>query len=115
MPGWGSLCDDAQVTDASRIRRRVHRSHDRVIAGVAGGWAERWQVEPTVVRACVGLLTLVGGLGLVLYGIAAAASEPPFPIATGERAQPIPRRNLAVGGGDAGDPRRGSGARAVAG
>ncbi len=58
---------------------RVPRSHDRVIAGVAGGWAERWGIEPTVVRAALGLLALVGGIGVVLYGIAALASTPPVP------------------------------------
>ena len=56
---------------------QVPRSHDRVVAGVAAGWAERWGVEPTVVRAALGLLTLVGGLGAVLYGVAALASTTP--------------------------------------
>lgn len=58
---------------------RVTRSSDRVVAGVAAGWAERWGVEPTVVRAALGLLALVGGLGLVLYGLMAAASDPAPP------------------------------------
>ena len=59
--------------------RRVPRSKDRVLVGVAGGYADRWSVEPTVVRAAVGLLTLVGGVGLVLYGIAGACSSAPLP------------------------------------
>jgi signal transduction histidine kinase/phage shock protein PspC (stress-responsive transcriptional regulator) len=68
--------DDASMTlDALR----VPRGSDRVIAGVASGWADRWGVEPTVVRAAVGLLTLVGGLGAVLYGIAAVASTDSLP------------------------------------
>jgi signal transduction histidine kinase/phage shock protein PspC (stress-responsive transcriptional regulator) len=53
---------------------RVPRGSDRVLAGVASGWARRWGVEPTVVRAAVGLLTLVGGLGVALYGVAAVLS-----------------------------------------
>jgi signal transduction histidine kinase len=55
-------------------RFRVPRGSDRVLAGVASGWADRWGVEPTVVRAAVGLLTLVGGLGVALYAAAAVLS-----------------------------------------
>lgn len=65
-------------------RLRVPRGSDRVVAGVASGWANRWGVEPTVVRAAVGLLTLVGGLGVALYAAAAvlstdATTSPPRP------------------------------------
>jgi signal transduction histidine kinase/phage shock protein PspC (stress-responsive transcriptional regulator) len=67
----------------------VPRSHDRVVAGVAAGWADRWRVEPTVVRAALGLLTLVGGLGVVLYGIAALTSTAP-----GATPVPDPRTDL---------------------
>ena len=56
---------------------RVPRGSDRVVAGVASGWADHWRVEPTVVRAAVGLLTLAGGLGAVLYGLAAVTSTEP--------------------------------------
>jgi signal transduction histidine kinase/phage shock protein PspC (stress-responsive transcriptional regulator) len=77
---------------------RVPRGSDRVIAGVASGWADRWGIEPTVVRAAVGLLTLAGGLGVVLYAVAAVASvdalaEPPAPLPSTDRK----RRELAIG------------------
>jgi phage shock protein PspC (stress-responsive transcriptional regulator) len=77
---------------------RVPRGSDRVIAGVASGWADRWGVEPTVVRAAVGLLTLAGGLGVVLYAVAAVASvdalpEPPALLPPTDRR----RRELAIG------------------
>jgi signal transduction histidine kinase/phage shock protein PspC (stress-responsive transcriptional regulator) len=72
----GRARDDASVTLDSL---RVPRGSDRVIAGVASGWADRWGVEPTVVRAAVGLLTLVGGLGAVLYGLAAVLSTDSLP------------------------------------
>ncbi|MET0459560.1 MAG: PspC domain-containing protein [Ilumatobacteraceae bacterium] len=78
---------------------RVPRGSDRVVAGVASGWADRWGVEPTVVRAAVGLLTLTGGLGVVLYGIAAVLSTdstestPPRPLPSWDRW----RRELAIG------------------
>lgn len=67
-------------TTTALFRARVARSSDRVVAGVAAGWAERWGVEPTVVRAALGLLSLVGGLGLVLYGLMAMASDPAPPV-----------------------------------
>lgn len=92
----GRVCDDAGVNFSNTVTR-VPRSNDRVVAGVVGGWAARWRVEPTVLRAAVGLLTLVGGLGAALYGLAALASAP----ATVDRgaAKPearIPRRELAI-------------------
>ena len=78
---------------------RVPRGSDRVLAGVASGWADRWGVEPTVVRAAVGLLTLAGGVGVLLYGGAAVLStdsvEAPAvrPLRSGDRC----RRELAIG------------------
>ena len=80
-------------------RLRVPRGSDRVVAGVASGWAGRWGVEPTVVRAAVGLLTLAGGLGVVLYGAAAILSIEGAETSDG----PAPanadrwRRELAIG------------------
>ncbi len=77
---------------------RTPRGSDRVLAGVASGWADRWGVEPTVVRAAVGVLTLAGGLGAVLYGIAAVTSTPtlsdPPPRAVGGDRW---RRELSIG------------------
>ncbi|HEX4982389.1 MAG TPA: PspC domain-containing protein, partial [Ilumatobacteraceae bacterium] len=76
---------------------RVPRSSDRLVAGVAGGWADRWGVEPTVVRAAIGLLTLAGGIGAVLYGVAALASAPAAPITPDVRRRATNhRRHLAI-------------------
>ncbi len=77
---------------------RVPRSNDRIVAGVAAGWADRWNVEPTIVRAALALLALAGGIGAVLYGLAALASVAPVP-ADRARAPAAPRdlrRGLAV-------------------
>ena len=93
------LCHDGLVTSPP-LHLRVPRSTDRVLAGVASGYADRWRVEPTVVRAAVGLLTLVGGIGLVLYGIGAALSSPPLPTDAPRRQSPLmPRRHAAIAGG----------------
>jgi signal transduction histidine kinase/phage shock protein PspC (stress-responsive transcriptional regulator) len=96
------LWHDAEVSALPSISGRldVPRSRDRVVAGVAGGWADHWGVEPTVVRAALGLLSLLGGLGVVLYGLGALASAPPLdPAATRVRARPRHRdrrRELAI-------------------
>ncbi|NYD22392.1 PspC domain-containing protein [Kineococcus aurantiacus] len=51
-------------------RTRLVRSRDRWIAGVAGGVAERAGVNPNVVRVAFLVLSLFGGIGLGLYGLA---------------------------------------------
>jgi signal transduction histidine kinase len=44
------------------------RSQDqRVVAGVAGGLAERFGVDPVYVRACFVALTVAGGVGIFAY------------------------------------------------
>lgn len=80
----------------------VPRSSNRIVAGVAAGWAERWGVDPTVVRAALGLLTLAGGIGAVLYGLAALNSVAPHPAAEspgsgGPAETRDSRRELAIG------------------
>lgn len=89
----------ASQTPSAGSERRLPRSSDRIVAGVAGAYAARWRVEPTVVRAAVGLLTLVGGLGLVLYVIGVATTSPPTIAHTATVPQTMldRRRELAVG------------------
>ena len=72
-----------------------HRRDDgRLIAGVAGGFADDHGVDATLVRATLVVLTLAGGLGLVLYAVGVIAAKP----ALGERTRrPVDQqRNLAV-------------------
>lgn len=46
----------------------VHRSaNDAKLAGVCGGVAERWGLDPVLVRVGFVLLALTGGLGVILY------------------------------------------------
>ena len=111
MPVLARRCDDGVVarTVASNnpvVRRswraaihpeRVPRSPDRILVGVAGGYAAHWRVEPTVVRAAVGLLTLAGGIGAFLYGIGILTTTPPDPNATIAPVQVDRRRELAIG------------------
>jgi phage shock protein C len=55
------------------VAERLYRSkRDRVIAGVAGGLAEIWDVDPSLIRIVWVLLALMtGGLALVVYVVMA--------------------------------------------
>jgi phage shock protein PspC (stress-responsive transcriptional regulator) len=47
---------------------RVHRSRtDRKIAGVCGGLASYFNVDPTLIRVLFVVLAVVGGSGVILY------------------------------------------------
>ncbi len=50
------------------MNRRLYRCrHDRRLAGVAGGVAEFFDLDPTLVRILWFLSIFVGGLGILLY------------------------------------------------
>ncbi|WP_418277773.1 PspC domain-containing protein [Isoptericola jiangsuensis] len=51
-------------------RTGIARSNDRWIGGVAAGVAERYGLDPLLVRGLLILSVFVAGIGLVLYGIA---------------------------------------------
>jgi phage shock protein C len=54
------------------VREPLHRSReDRILFGVAGGMAEWLDLDPAIVRLVWALLILAGGVGLLLYVIAA--------------------------------------------
>ncbi len=49
-------------------RKKIYRSEkNRMIAGVCGGLADYFSVDPSLMRLFFILLTLVGGLGIVFY------------------------------------------------
>ncbi|MCF4122685.1 PspC domain-containing protein [Antribacter sp. KLBMP9083] len=53
-----------------RIRRGgLFRSDDRWVGGVAGGFAERFGLDPLLVRGLLVLSFFLTGVGLVLYGL----------------------------------------------
>lgn len=50
------------------MERRLTRSaDDRMLAGVAGGLAEYFRADATLVRLALVLFTLLGGSGILLY------------------------------------------------
>lgn len=85
-----------QVTRRAPARtgfaRPVRSRGNNVLTGVAGGLAEGAGVDPALVRAAFGVLSLAGGLGVLLYVLAWAASVPegsrarrPKPLLPGHR------------------------------
>ncbi len=54
-----------QMRDVDRLRRSTS---DRYIAGVAGGLGRHFDIDPTIVRVVLAVLTLFGGAGLLVYG-----------------------------------------------
>ena len=56
-----------QMRDIDRLRRSTT---DRYIAGVAGGLGRHFDIDPTVIRVALVVLSFFGGAGLLLYGAA---------------------------------------------
>ncbi len=49
-------------------KKKLTRSHDNeIIAGVCGGLGDYFDVDPTIIRIIFVILTLWGGLGIILY------------------------------------------------
>jgi signal transduction histidine kinase/phage shock protein PspC (stress-responsive transcriptional regulator) len=79
----GPRCGPGSVPGATAAARRDHhrmalpavhlhlhrRAHGRWVAGVAAGLGATFRIEPNIVRLAFVLLTLAGGIGLVLYGL----------------------------------------------
>ncbi len=66
------------------MNRRLYRcTHDRMLAGVASGLAEYFDLDPTAVRVLWFLSIFLGGLGIFLY-IGMAIIVPNEPIVVGE-------------------------------
>ncbi len=54
-------------------RRKLYRSReDKMVAGVLGGAAEHWNVDPAIVRVAFAFFTVMTGVvpGIILYLLA---------------------------------------------
>lgn len=72
------------ATSMPRARSRVlaRSTEGRLFYGVAKGIADHFALDPTLVRTSFGLLSLAGGLGIVVYlGLALVLSERPAAVA----------------------------------
>ena len=80
-----------QTRSAAARSTPLHRSaRDRLVTGTAGGFAEQVRIDPTVVRLGFVLLTLAGGLGLLVYGLCFVVSGEPEQ----DREAPAPPRHV---------------------
>ena len=55
--------------------KRLYKSNNRQIAGVCGGIAEYFNIDPTLVRLIWILVVMAGGSGVLLYVIASIIME----------------------------------------
>ena len=68
MASPGPACEHRLRWRPRHGDQRLRRSSgDRVLAGVAGGIGERLGVDPVVLRLAFVVLSLAGGVGVVLY------------------------------------------------
>jgi phage shock protein C len=66
------------------MEKRLQRSRtEKMIGGVCGGLAEYFKVDPTIVRILWVLISLLGGVGILLYIIlwVIMPLQPPGPLA----------------------------------
>ncbi len=63
QPAGPRLTGD-EMRDVTRLRRS---KSDRYVAGVAGGLGRHFDIDPTVIRVVLAVMTLFGGAGLLLY------------------------------------------------
>ncbi len=61
----GPRVSGEQMRDLNRLRRSTT---DRYFAGVAGGLGRHLDIDPTIIRVLLAVLTFFGGAGLLLYG-----------------------------------------------
>jgi phage shock protein C len=96
------------------VRERLYRSRtERLFLGVAGGLAEWFDVDPSIVRIAFVLFSLAGGAGVIIY-IAMAILVPERPpgvavrpgvVLSGEPSAPGSRPPSAFGARPQGDNR----------
>ncbi|WP_340558730.1 PspC domain-containing protein [Streptomyces sp. GSL17-111] len=60
--------DPAPDDERSALPERSRKS--KVVAGVCGGVARHYDVDPVILRVPLAVLSVIGGLGLLLYGFA---------------------------------------------
>lgn len=82
------------------MRDKLYRSQkQRVVAGVAGGLAEYFNIDPVIIRVLLVVITILKGVGILLYIILwIAIPEEPFEIAYGLKKENPEEPNSQVDG-----------------
>lgn len=73
IPDGSAYCNFCGASQ-SPVPRKLYRStRESKILGVCGGFAEFWEVDPTLVRAGYAVLTFFSGIlpGIILYFVLA--------------------------------------------
>jgi signal transduction histidine kinase/phage shock protein PspC (stress-responsive transcriptional regulator) len=86
LPARGRARLDALAFNRSRT--------NRVIAGVAGGLSERLGVDPILTRIAFVLLTIAGGIGVVVYVVLALVTDDASPDRPSPVREPTRRRTF---------------------
>ncbi|MEU3461534.1 PspC domain-containing protein [Streptomyces sp. NPDC006733] len=61
---------EADATPEPPARRRIVRSRRKVVAGVCDGAGRYFELDPVIFRIVLAVLSLTGGIGLIVYGMA---------------------------------------------
>ena len=72
--------------------QRLYRSRDeRMLAGVSGGLAQFFSIDPTIIRLIFVVLAIMGGPGLLIYIIMwiVVPEEPTGPLPPSDPSDPI--------------------------
>lgn len=89
------------IVDAMTDQRSLTKSaSDRKLCGVAGGIAEHYVIDPTLVRLGFVFAAFCGGLGIVLYLVACVLMAPE------DRPTPVYEPHAQAASDDAVDARR---------
>ncbi|MFX4293006.1 PspC domain-containing protein [Streptomyces bohaiensis] len=67
--GWGSGWTGGRGPRPDGPRLVRSRRH-KVIGGVCGGLGRYFDLDPVIFRVCLGVLSVIGGVGLIAYGVA---------------------------------------------
>ena len=85
-----------QVRPAAR-KRLIRRDDGRIVAGVAAGLGAYLGIDANIVRLAFVVLSLAGGIGLILYGAAWLILDAPSSDAAPPRAEPDVVQTIALG------------------